>query len=39
LEPTSPFTAIVAGWESRREQQTKDEFEAAEDIDTAGSEV
>lgn len=31
--------AIVAGWESRREQQTKDEFEAAEDIDTAGSEV
>lgn len=25
---------IVTGWESKREQQTKDEFDAAEDIET-----
>jgi hypothetical protein len=29
--------SIVSGWESKREQQTKDEFDAAEDIDTEES--
>jgi hypothetical protein len=35
LETLCP--AIVTGWESKREQQTKDEFEAAEDIATEKS--
>ena len=35
LETLCP--AIVTGWESKREQQTKDEFEAAEDISTEES--
>ncbi|MFX0139392.1 MAG: hypothetical protein ACFFDN_37475 [Candidatus Hodarchaeota archaeon] len=31
--------AIVNGWETKREQQTKDEFEAAEDIETEEADV
>jgi hypothetical protein len=41
-EPNDHFEtlcpAIILGWESKRERQTRDEFDAAEDIDTEESE-